>query len=320
MTKIIGSSKQTVDIREQIRLSAKSTLSVLIVGETGVGKQLIAREIHRERGGFDAGFVVVDALSTCWEEIAGALTRARAQHESSPLTLFIKRVDELSAQTQVRLLQEIEYGRLERVQVIVSMRTRLRAKHEEDAAKLREDLYYALNEINIQVEPLRRRSDDVRPLADHFARRYHCGALSRAAYEALARHAWPGNVRELRSLIRRAAQLERGLGPLTPEELFAGSSVQLSDEGQLNYLLSYSWEHAKEEFGRWYWTEVWRQHAGQPNRVLEHTRVSQVWLRNRRKLYGLHPRSLPPQHQHHARALPASAMSRPLSGPSTAGG
>ena len=293
MTRIIGSSKQTIQLREQVRSASKSDLSVFLVGESGVGKQLVAREIHRERGGYDANFVVVDPLGATWREISASLTRARAAQPEGPLTLFIKRVDELDQATQVQLLQELEYGGLDEIRLIASVRTRQRAKQPDELTQLREDLYYALNEINIEIEPLRRRSEDVRPLADHFARRYQCGTLSREAYEALARHAWPGNVRELRSLMRRASRVERGFNPLGAEEVFEGSQLKLSDEGQLNYLLSYSWEHAKEEFGRWYWTEVWQQYAGQQNRVLEHTRVSQVWLRNRRKLYSLHPCAAP---------------------------
>lgn len=279
---------------------ANSGLALLVVGETGVGKELVAREIHRigERAhGRTGPFVSVDCANLPTGEAALEHHLRVANHG----TLFLAGIDELSRPLQARLLHILEdRGSSSRrttpeivtpesqdsipvdLRIVASAPTR-------DAGELRADLYYRVCECLIELPPLRARGSDVRLLADHFLAKLQTGQqLSAAAYQALERCAWPGNVRELESVIRRAALLHADRSLLGPECLFESPPADNPTDGDLGRLLECHWEQAKEEFARWYWTTVWHAFAGDRRRIVEHARVSDVWLRSRRKLYELH--------------------------------
>jgi DNA-binding NtrC family response regulator len=213
---------------------AASDATVLIEGETGTGKELIAEEIHRHstrRAGpfvvFDCGAVPKELIeSALFGHLRGAFTgavtdRPGAFEEADGGTLFLDEIGELAPEVQPALLRALDkravrpvggtaYNQVS-VRVVAATNRNLRA--EIAAKRFREDLYYRLAVVRMHVPPLRERPDDVALLVEHFARQFAGGRQLEIAKEELDRlrhHTWPGNVRELRNVIERACALTHG--------------------------------------------------------------------------------------------------------------
>ncbi len=244
---IIGNSlalRRTLDIVNQ---AAPSTATVLVLGESGTGKELLARAIHRGSGRSKGPFVAVNC-SALPESIIeaelfgyekGAFTGAVSSREgrfasADGGTIFLDEVGELPNHIQVKLLRVLQEGEVERLggksvkvdnRVVAATNKNLTA--EVAAGRFREDLYYRLNVIAIQVPPLRERLDDVALLAEYFLQKYAeknnkpVAGFSSEALDLLCGYHWPGNVRELENAVERAVVLTRNevLGPddLPPE-------------------------------------------------------------------------------------------------------
>ncbi|MFO7567249.1 MAG: sigma 54-interacting transcriptional regulator [Enhygromyxa sp.] len=309
--RLIGRTPAIVELRERICQVAGSDLSVLLVGETGVGKGLVAREIHRaaveseERSG---PLVIIDCptIPPAWADVAlfgqvaGAFSGTEPAHQgpfelAEGGTVFLDGIHALPDGIQAKLLRVLDEREVlpvgARQAIPVNVRIVAAAQGHPSALRageLRADLYHRVCESLIEIPPLRTRRPDIRLLAEHFLSELGTSQrLSSAAYQTLARYAWPGNVRELRSVVRRAALLHPEVALLEPELLFEAPLPDSQGDGDLGRLLDCHWEQAKEEFARWYWTNVWQAYAGDRPKIAEHTRVSDVWLRSRRKLYGL---------------------------------
>jgi formate hydrogenlyase transcriptional activator len=228
---IIGRSPAMHDVFDQIRMVAPTDSTVLICGETGTGKELVARAVHRLSGRHARTFVKCNcaALHTSLLESElfgherGAFTGAAASRIgrfelANHGTIFLDEIGEapLDAQPKLlRVLQEHEFERLGsshtlRTDVRVIAATNANLPQMVAAKRFRSDLYYRLNVFPIQVPPLRDRREDIPMLVRHFARqagrRLNRGALwvSPATMEGLVAHSWPGNIRELQNLIERA--------------------------------------------------------------------------------------------------------------------
>jgi DNA-binding NtrC family response regulator len=213
---------------------AASDATVLIEGETGTGKELIAEEIHRHsprRTGpfvvFDCGAVPKELIeSALFGHLRGAFTgavtdRPGAFEEADGGTLFLDEIGELAPEVQPALLRALDkravrpvggtaYNQVS-VRVVAATNRNLRA--EIAAKRFREDLYYRLAVVRMHVPPLRERPDDIALLVEHFARQFAAGRQLEIAKEELDRlrhHTWPGNVRELRNVIERACALTHG--------------------------------------------------------------------------------------------------------------
>jgi DNA-binding NtrC family response regulator len=213
---------------------AASDATVLIEGETGTGKELIAEEIHRHstrRAGpfvvFDCGAVPKELIeSALFGHLRGAFTgavtdRPGAFEEADGGTLFLDEIGELAPEVQPALLRALDkravrpvggtaYNQVS-VRVVAATNRNLRA--EIAAKRFREDLYYRLAVVRMHVPPLRERPDDIALLVEHFARQFAAGRQLEVAKEELDRlrhHTWPGNVRELRNVIERACALTHG--------------------------------------------------------------------------------------------------------------
>jgi len=242
---VIGSSPEWQRVIESVRIVAGSELPVLIQGETGTGKEQIARAIHRLSPRSGSSFVALNcsvlspglAESELFGHEKGAFTsavnRRKGRFElANGGTLFLDEIGDLPAEVQPKMLRALQEGSFERVggestirsdvRVIAASNVDLKAAVGEGS--FREDLYYRLGVFPIALPPLRDRRDDVVTLAEHFLTRlreqryYEAIHLSDAAVECLLRHAWPGNVRELENVIRRAA-LVAGGGRIEPEHL-----------------------------------------------------------------------------------------------------
>ncbi|MCB9169427.1 MAG: sigma-54-dependent Fis family transcriptional regulator [Flavobacteriales bacterium] len=242
-------------IAEHIRLVAPTDLSVLITGETGTGKEFVAREIHRHSKRSDGPFVAVDcgaipgdlAGSELFGHVKGAFTGAVMDKvgcfkQADGGTLFLDEVGNLSPENQMKLLRVLQERVVRRIgdnkDIPVDVRI-IAATNEElgpgRVANFREDLFHRLNEFSIELLPLRARSEDILHYAEHFLQ-LACERLGRSprsilpeAAEAMMRHNWPGNLRELNNVIKRAVLLSGddaiGLKHL-PAEIMAGGSTR----------------------------------------------------------------------------------------------
>lgn len=234
---IIGHSMASVRCAREIEIVAPTEASVLILGETGTGKELVAQEIHRRSTRKDGPFVRVNCASIPRElfeseffgHVRGAFTgalkdRAGRFETAEGGTIFLDEVGEIPPDVQNKLLRVLQEKRYERVgddrtrraDVRVVAATNRDLKKEAATGRFREDLYYRLNVFPINVAPLRERSEDVPLLAKHFvavsSRQMRCAQprLTRAAVVKLQSYDWPGNVRELRNVIERAVIVSRG--------------------------------------------------------------------------------------------------------------
>jgi two-component system NtrC family response regulator/two-component system response regulator AtoC len=242
----IGISRNAIEIRRFIEHAAHADCPVLLEGESGVGKELIAREIHRQSPRVAAPFVVLDCGSFPESLLAnelfgherGAFTTAVDNRQgllemAHGGTLLIDEIGEMTAANQVALLRVVETNKFRRlgsskemhvdVRIIASTNRNL---HEEiGAGRFRQDLFYRLDVLHFVVPPLRERTEDISLLAEHFLTRLNRGKgttkhLSLHRKELLKNHSWPGNVRELANLIERTFFLSSGneLQPATSLE------------------------------------------------------------------------------------------------------
>lgn len=237
--KIVGASEPLRRVLDVVRKVAKSNSTVLIHGETGTGKELIAGAIHHNSLRAARNFVKVNCAalqenlleSELFGHEKGAFTGADRQRigrfeQADGGTLFLDEIGDMSPSTQakiLRVLQEHEFERLGGTRTI-RVDVRLIAATNRDlpamvgAGAFREDLYYRLNVVSIQTPPLRERKEDILPLAMTFLRRFgnelkkRLDGLDPEAQKLLMRYNWPGNIRELENAIERAALLaEQGL-------------------------------------------------------------------------------------------------------------
>lgn len=230
---LIGSSLPIRGVRERIERVAGTDFTVLIEGESGTGKELVARQIHelsrRRKGPFVAVncAAIVETLLEAElfgieERTATGVRGRRGKFEHAQGgTLFLDEISDLSASAQAKLLRAIQDMSVERVGGAGSHRvdTRLIVATNRPLVQMveqhrfRQDLYYRLNGIDVQVPPLRQRRDDVLELARYFLERHRTFrplTLSAAAIDALLAYHWPGNVRELERVMERAVALASG--------------------------------------------------------------------------------------------------------------
>lgn len=230
---LVGQSSAIKQIREKVVKFASQRTPVLITGKTGVGKELVARALHAHAQWRNKPFVVFNcasvpetlAESELFGHEKGAFTdaiesrvgRFEAAHEG---TLFLDEIGEMDISLQAKILRAIETGEIQRVgsSDVINVNTRVIAASNRDltkevqAGRFREDLFYRIHVLEINIPPLQERTEDIESLAQHFFEMFGpliCDALpvSKVTIDAMRSYPWPGNVRELRNLIERACVL-----------------------------------------------------------------------------------------------------------------
>jgi DNA-binding NtrC family response regulator len=231
---LLGKSRSMQAVFELIRRVAEGPSNVLITGESGTGKELVAKAIHYNSDWREGPFVPVNCAaipeqlleSELFGHVRGAFTDAKFDRrglfeEAQKGTLFLDEISELPIMLQAKLLRAIQEREIRRVgagkSIPVNVRiiaaTNRHLLEEIKARRFREDLYYRLNVIEIQLPPLKERPDDIPLLVEHFLRKYSEASrklrqeISESALGLLIDYSWPGNVRELENVIERATTL-----------------------------------------------------------------------------------------------------------------
>ena len=313
-SQIIGDSAVMRALREQIAMAAPTNGRVLIHGENGSGKELVARAIHGQSTRRDEPFVEVNCAAIPEELIeselfghekgafTGALARRRGRFElAHGGTLFLDEVGDMSLKTQAKVLRALEEQAFERVggKDTVRVDVRVIAASNRDLTALikdggfREDLYYRLAVIPIDVPPLRARKDDVPLLVDHFLAQFSAENGKRRkmiAADALAyflAYDWPGNVRELRNMVERLVIMSPRdviAADDLPVPLRAKESIPAPVDGRERSL-----REARDQFERAYIMAELRAHDWNMTRTAERLGIERSHLYRKIKAYGITP-------------------------------
>ena len=234
---IVGGSPEVLQLKDQIKIVGPTNGWVLITGENGTGKELVAREIHQTSLRAEKAFVEVNCAAIPEELIeselfghekgsfTGALTKRRGKFDlANEGTIFLDEIADMSLKTQAKILRILQEQKFERVggteMIFVDVRviaaTNRDLKGEIQKGQFREDLYYRLNVIPIAVPPLRERKTDIPTLVEHFIREFclennkEVKKISPEAMDLLVSYSWPGNVRELKNVVERIVIMTRG--------------------------------------------------------------------------------------------------------------
>jgi two-component system response regulator PilR (NtrC family) len=232
---IIGRSEVMLDVFRMIETVARTNSTILLTGESGTGKGLVAQAVHFHSLRRERPFVALNCVampenlleSELFGHMRGAFTGADTNKKgllevAEKGTVFLDEIGEMSAVMQVKLLRVLQERRFRRVGGLEELQADIRviAATNQDLARLitegrfREDLYYRVNVIPIALPPLRERREDIPLLAEHFLAKYReqmgksIVAISHDATDLLMRHDWPGNIRELENAMERAVALE----------------------------------------------------------------------------------------------------------------
>ncbi len=270
--RLVGESPVIKHLKAQIELVASSNSMVLVTGESGAGKELVARLIHALSPRQDGPFVEVNCAAIPQELIeselfghergsfTGAFERKKGKFELADHgTLFLDEVGDMSLQAQAKVLRVIETREFQRVggsktikvDVRIIAATNKDLKEEVKKGRFREDLFYRLNVIPLRVPSLRERKEDIPLLVEHFlnliASEYGKPPkkISKDAIELLMEYDWPGNVRELKNMIERLVIMCPG-EVITPDELRSTGLVKISSD----YFALKTLKEAKEAFER----------------------------------------------------------------------
>jgi len=301
---IIAKSPKMQRVIEVIKVVSKSNATVLITGDTGTGKELVARAIHSQSYRKDKPFVAVSCAalpeslleSELFGHEKGAFTGAHAQRRgkfeiANRGTIFLDEIGDMSANIQVhllRVLEEKEFTRvggneLIKVDVRVISATNKDMKEAVANRQFREDLYYRLNVVNIELPPLRERKEDIPLLAQHFLKKFSVENqkgitdFSPEATDFLLKYEWPGNVRELENAIERAVILTKN------------SCIEVADLPQESLTMTHSASSGKDlgEVERNHILNILNETGGNYSEAARILGISRMTLYNKIRAYGL---------------------------------
>jgi len=309
-----GISKEAKQVNDYISIVAPTNLSVIIQGDSGTGKEYIAREIHRESKRNGKPFIAIDcgalskelASSEFFGHLKGSFTGAISDkigqfEAASGGTLFLDEIGNLPYDVQVNLLRAIQERKVKKIgsskEVEVDVRI-ITASNEDllDAVKrgdFREDLYHRLNEFTIFVAPLFERKSDLTIFANHFLdlanREMGKGikGFDQSAIEVFMNYAWPGNLRELKNVIRRAVLLEKGdfiTAQSLPQEICISEEPEVKSS---NFKLIENLKDSKEKAERELIQSTLEKVKFNKSKAAKILNVDRKTLYNKMKQYGI---------------------------------
>jgi two-component system nitrogen regulation response regulator NtrX len=315
---MVGDSRAVVSLREQVAVAAPTNGRVLIFGENGTGKELVARNIHAMSRRRTGPFVEVNCAaipeelieSELFGHVRGAFTGAvadrRGKFEAAHGgTIFLDEIGDMSLKTQAKVLRVLQEQVMEavggstriRVDARVLAATNKDLPAEIRAGRFREDLYFRLNVVPISVPPLRERVDDIPILADHFmallAKEYgrRPKVFDVDAAGVLQRYSWPGNVRELRNVVER-------LMIMVPSDRVTARDVLFLDQGEMAVLPSGPeapalalLHDARDAFERQYILRAMAAQQGNISRTADALGVERSNLYRKMRAFGILPRA-----------------------------
>jgi two-component system nitrogen regulation response regulator NtrX len=318
--RMVGSSPGIQRVRELIEQSAASDARILILGENGTGKELVAREIHRRSARADGPFVEVNCASipeTLIESelfghekgsFTGALSRRKGKFELAHRgTIFLDEIADMSLATQAKVLRVIQELSFERVggEVPVHVDVRLIAatnkniQEEIRLGRFREDLYFRVNVVPVHVPALRERLEDLDELLGYFLERFRRPGreaprlLSPEARQLLARYSWPGNIRELKNFVERVTIMAEG-ELITPEMVHRYLTPHEERERDEAYrgFEAMKLSEARDEFEREFLLRKLEELGGNISRASEALGITPSNLHNKIKKYGINVKDL----------------------------
>jgi two-component system, NtrC family, nitrogen regulation response regulator NtrX len=306
---LIGESEVMKRLDDAIRSAAPSNSRVLISGENGSGKEIVARSLHRLSHRAEQAFVDVNCAAIPKDLIeselfghrkgafTGAIDDRKGKFELADSgTLFLDEIGDMSLEAQAKVLRVLQEQTFQKVggqqgitvDVRVIAATNKNLEAEIASGNFRSDLYYRLNVIPIEVPPLRARGNDVILLAEYFLRRFAAETgmpkkrLSAGASSKLRAYPWPGNVRELRNVVERLAILTKG-ETIEPEDIQLGTRGSLPAEVDGKLTL----REARDEFEKQYILSRLREFAGNVSRTADALGVERSNLYRKLHAYGI---------------------------------
>ncbi len=312
-----GKSPKIQELRQQIYKVAPTDAWVLITGDNGTGKEIVARSIHKKSRRAKKPMVAVNCAAIPEELIEselfghekGAFTGASTTHAGKfelahKGTLFLDEIGDMSLKTQakiLRILQEQRFervggGRSIRVDVRVIVATNKDLYQEIAAGRFREDLYYRLNVFPLHVPALKERSEDIPVMIQEFAQAF-CQengfrplVFKDQVYPILKAYPWPGNVRELKNFIERMHIMFAGqeVGPedLPPE--FRRQPQKAGEEGHIQDVQETDFKNARAEFERSFLMHKFQECEGNVSRLAETVGLERSYLHRKLRSYGIH--------------------------------
>jgi DNA-binding NtrC family response regulator len=313
---MVGSSPAMKKIFEIVERVAPTDVSVLIRGESGTGKELVAREIHRRSGRSGMPFIALncaalpDSLieSELFGHEKGAFTGAAARRQgkfelADGGTLLLDEIGDMALATQAKVLRVLEEKQFERLGSAETLTSDVRivcATHRDlaqaiEASEFREDLYYRIHVVTIEIPPLRDRQQDIESLLEHFASRFtekyriEWKGFTEAARKRLLNYPWPGNVRELRNVVERCVVLSLK-GPIDVAELPAelisqAPGVRGAQGSEEVWQLPY--EEARASFEKNYLLRVLEQNGGNISQAAARMGIHRQTLQYKLKQLGI---------------------------------
>jgi len=309
---LTGSSREIDELREMIQIIAPTNAWVLIMGENGTGKELVARSIHRKSRRADAPFVEVNCAAIPEELIeselfghekgsfTGATGKKRGKFEMADGgTMFLDEVADMSLKAQAKILRILQEKKLERVggaryidvDVRVLAATNKDLEKEMEEGRFRQDLYYRLHVIPLYIPALRTRKEDIAPLVQRFLKEFSAKEgipekyMTEGAIELFKKHDWPGNVRELKNIVER-------LVIMTPADLITeddipplGEKHPPSVENASNP--SGSLREAKADFEKTYIVRKLEENDGNISRTAKTLGLERSNLHRKIRSYGI---------------------------------
>ena len=310
---LTGNSGPILELREMIGLVAPTNAWILIMGENGTGKELVARSIHRQSKRAQKPFIEVNCAAIPEELIeselfghekgafTGATEKRRGKFDlANEGTIFLDEVADMSLKAQAKILRILEEKKFERVggskliatDVRVLAATNKDLEKEMEEGRFRQDLYYRLNVIPLRVPPLRERKEDIPLLVSRFLGELAMKegetekSMTEDALAVLMEHNWLGNVRELKNVIER-------LVIMTPSDVISGSDIPLLVKGSQDVAGDDSWyavnsyRLAKMDFEKQYLARKLREYEGNVSRTAEAIGLERSNLHRKIKSYGL---------------------------------